>query len=85
MRLPKRKLICMTPTTNPLIIKTFHPAEHEKFTKIEPPRRRGLTVDDSIGLDEEQFVNESEDTAQEHDVFDSANSNESCGWSEDEY
>ena len=49
LRLPKSKIVCMTPTTNPLIVNTFHPTEHDEFTKVSPPLRVARTVCDSLG------------------------------------
>jgi len=35
-RLPKSKIIVMTPNTNPLLADTFHPTEHDEFCTCAP-------------------------------------------------
>jgi len=47
-RLPKSKIIVLTPTTNPLIADTFHPTEHDDCCNSPPPPRSPLSIDESL-------------------------------------
>jgi len=47
-RLPKSRIIVMTPNTNPLLADTFHPTEHDDFCTVPPPPRRALKIDDHL-------------------------------------
>lgn len=47
-RLPKSKIIVLTPTTNPVLIDTFHPTEHDEFCASPLPPRRKLVIDERL-------------------------------------
>jgi len=47
-RLSKSKIIVLTPSTNPVLIDTFHPTEHDDLCTTPPPRRRKLVIDERL-------------------------------------
>jgi type IV secretory pathway TraG/TraD family ATPase VirD4 len=70
-RLPKSKIIVLTPTTNPAILDTFHPIEHDAFCTTPPPPRRMLEIDERLVRQEDQEAAKSGD--REHEASNASN------------
>ncbi|MBZ0186219.1 MAG: type IV secretory system conjugative DNA transfer family protein [Candidatus Obscuribacterales bacterium] len=47
-RMAKSKIIVLTPTTNPVMVDTFHPIEHDVFCELPPPEREELEIDERL-------------------------------------
>jgi type IV secretion system protein VirD4 len=58
-RMPKSKIIVLTPTTNPVMADTFHPTEHDEFCQLPPPARKPLVIDERLVRREAETKNRS--------------------------
>lgn len=47
-RLEKGKVIVLTPSSNPVVLETFGPIEHDGFCELAPPERDEIEVDEGL-------------------------------------